>query len=190
MFSASCRARPPASPQTRVAPSAPIVWSAARPLTWSDFRARPGLAGTLAAALTASRLTSRFVCSGEQFEFEMTAWFLPDQSWVKPELFVQPGSSQAALRHEQTHFDLTEVHARRARQYFREIARPCGQSMDQLQRSAERFSDELGDDQDRYDRETLNGRDGNAQFSWEAHVRRRLLTAPSSTQYRRDSAPR
>jgi hypothetical protein len=205
MFTVSCRARPPvaAAPPVEVVPPdispgpvAPIAWSLERPLTWSDFRARPTLVGgTGAAALTASRLTSRFACSGERFGFEITALFLPDQSWVKPALFVQPGSGHTALRHEQTHFDLTEVHARRARQYFGGLAAPCGPSMDQLETSIERFTDELGVDQDRYDRETLNGRDAGAQISWDTNVRRRLeslevFTAPPSTQSHRDSDPR
>jgi hypothetical protein len=57
---------------------------------------------------------------------------------VRPEILsVRP--TARALRHEQTHFDLTEVHARRLRRYFTELVAPCKSSNSDLSNVAERY---------------------------------------------------
>jgi hypothetical protein len=177
-----CRASapvPPAPPPTasEAAPSEPapetIPWSADRPLRWTDFRAQPA-AGTDGAALTMTTLTVRFACSDELFGFEVTAVFFPNRSWVNRMLFVELGSEAWGLRHEQTHFDLTEVHARRARQFLSELARPCDRSAPQLSELGEGFINDAMDAQARYDRETIHGRDGRAQARWDSQVRQQL----------------
>ena len=178
----ACRASAPVEPVPpqvawEAAPSEPapetIPWSADRPLRWSDFRGQP-VAGTDAAALTMTTLTLRFACSDELFGFEVTAVFFPNRSWVNRMLFVELGSEAWGLRHEQTHFDLTEVHARRARQFLSELARPCDLTAPQLSQLGERFINDAMDAQDRYDRETIHGRDGTAQVRWDAQVRQQL----------------
>jgi hypothetical protein len=150
-----------------------IPWSADRPLTWADFRARPDIASG-AAALTMTTVIQRFACSGELFGFEATAVFFPDRSWVNKPLFVELGIDVWGLRHEQTHFDLTEVHARRARQFFATLARPCGYSVEQLSELGARFVNDASTAQVRYDRETGHGRDGSAQAWWDGHVKAQL----------------
>ena len=150
-----------------------LPWSTSRPLRWTDFRAQPTV-GTGAAALTTTTLTLRLACSGELFGFDVTAVFFPDRSWVNRTLFVQLGRDVWGLRHEQTHFDLTEVHARRARQFLSGLARPCDRTEPQLSELVNRFVDDAHDAQDRYDRETSHGRDGTAQARWDADVERQL----------------
>jgi hypothetical protein len=163
----------PARPVPAVAGSLePIPWSARR-LTWSDFRAQPTV-GTGAAAVTATTITSRMACLGEAFGFEVAALFYPDRSWVNHSLFVQLGSDRWALQHEQTHFDITEVHARRMRQFLTTLARPCDRTERQLGEILERFMDDVESAQTSYDRDTLNGRDGGAQLRWDDDVQRTL----------------
>jgi len=177
-----CRtARPlqPAAPPIASAPAssepAPetIPWSATRPLRWTDFRAQPAV-GTGGAALTTTTISLRVACSGDLFGFDVAAVFFSGRSWVDRTLFVEPGSDLWGLRHEQTHFDLTEMHARRARQFLSELADPCERSAAQLSELGDRFVNEAQDAQDRYDRETIHGRDGTAQRRWDAEVAQEL----------------
>jgi hypothetical protein len=176
----SCRTVPSVRP-TAAAELRPVEttdgsaasWSPAHRLQWDDYRARPP-ADRDEAAVTATSLNWGFSCVDDEFTFEIVATFFPDRSWVNPMVFVQQGAAQRTLRHEQTHFDLTEVYARLARQFFRQLRRPCDRSEAELTALGGRFVRQEFDAQRRYDRETANGRDGPAQSRWEREVRERL----------------
>lgn len=51
-----------------------------------------------------------------EFIYEVQSYFLPDQSWVKPDI-----DSPHLLIHEQLHFDITELHARKLRKAMEEF---------------------------------------------------------------------
>jgi hypothetical protein len=181
---ASCGARVPRQspvaataedPLTAIVPGGALPWSATRRLTWSDFRARPP-AGRTEAAVTATSLIWGFHCTGQTFTFQTVAVFLPDQSWVDPTVSIQLGSGMGTLRHEQTHFDLTEVFVRQMRQFFAALARPCDSTVQQLTDLGDRFVREESDAQRQYDKATANGRAASAQSRWDADVNRRLDT--------------
>jgi hypothetical protein len=152
-----------------IVPAGAVPWSARRRLAWSDFRARPP-AGRPEAAVTATSLVWGFHCAGEEFTFQTVAVFLPDRSWVDPTVSIQLGSGMATLRHEQTHFDLTEVFARRMRRFFQALSRPCDSTTEQLADLGGRFVQDESEAQREYDRATANGRDGPAQSRWNEDV--------------------
>jgi hypothetical protein len=160
-------------PLTGVAPAGALAWSATRRLAWSDFRARPP-AGRPEAAVTATSLIWGFHCTGDEFTFQAVAVFLPDQSWVDATISIQLGSGLETLRHEQTHFDLTEVFARRLRQFFRTLSRPCDGSAERISDSGDRFVHDESDAQRRYDEATANGRAAAAQSRWDRDVQQWL----------------
>jgi len=151
-------------------PAGALTWSTDRPLGWRDFRARPP-AGHAEAAVTATGVVWGFHCAGDVFTFQMTATFIPDRSWVDPSVSIQLGGGMGVLRHEQTHFDLTEVYARRMRQSFSTLSRPCDRATDELTQMGDRFVREESSTQIRYDQETANGRAGTAQARWERDVK-------------------
>src|SRR5262245_55636018 len=93
-----------------------IPWAAARPLVWTDFKANAPTTGA-EGAHTAYLIVYGSRCRGTTFQFLATAAFLPDQSWVKRVVLNNPAVNRRTLTHEQTHFNLTEVHARRMRKY-------------------------------------------------------------------------
>jgi hypothetical protein len=150
-----------------------VPWAADRPLAWTDFRAPAPAAGP-EGALTAYSLLQGVRCTGAVFEFRVRAAFLPDQSWVKPAVLADATLSASTLRHEQTHFDLTEVHARLMRQYFARLYEPCRQDERVLRQAADRFVAAEAADQARYDGDTRHGLVATAQTRWNADVRRRL----------------
>jgi len=152
-----------------------IHWSAARPLTWSDFAGAPQLAGRTA-AVTTYVLWWRADCSRDGFAFEVVSGFVREHSWVKPSVLDQYEESRRALGHEQTHFDLSEVHARKMRQALGRLRRPCEMTDEELYDVVNPFVLEDQRAQARYDRETAHGLDLRQQAVWDEDVARQLTS--------------
>jgi hypothetical protein len=148
-------------------------WSAARRLTWSDFRGRPPGEGR-EVAKTAYALFYAWKCRGSAFDFRVIAAFRPRQSWVKAVALNDTVLRRTALGHEQTHFDLAEVHARRMRQYFGALAGACRKTDGELTGLAGRLIAEEKAEQQRYDAETNHGLRSDEQAAWTAEVARQL----------------
>lgn len=178
------RARPPSPPsggasaldellRGDLAEDHAFAWSAARPLTWRDFQGPPATEGS-EGAMTSYTLYSAWKCRGDAFEFRVIAGFRPRLSWVKPVVLNDTTQRRTVLGHEQTHFDLAEVHARRMRQTFGKLAKPCSKSDAELSALARRLTQEEKGEQRRYDAETNHGLLADQQASWSAAVARRL----------------
>jgi Bacterial protein of unknown function (DUF922) len=165
----------PAMLRNQMAGHDAVAWSATRRLSWTDFQ---GIAPTRGdeSALTAYSLFHGATCTGRSFEFKVIAAFLPRQSWVRPAVVANATTSSRTLRHEQTHFDLSEVHVRRMRRYFAELFEPCMKTTEELGALAQRFVREEGAAQRRYDDETSHGRVTKKQAEWDAEVGRQLAS--------------
>ena len=150
-----------------------LAWSARRSLTWSDFQGSPPSAGS-EGAKTSYTLYSVWKCRGETFEFRVIAGFRPRQSWVKAVVLRDSTQRRTILAHEQTHFDLAEVHARRMRQAFGRVASPCRKTDGELTALAQRLAEDEKAEQRRYDAETNHGLRASQQAVWSAAVARRL----------------
>jgi hypothetical protein len=178
---ASIPARQPAGPSltesvnARVKELGAFPWTGRRPLTWADFQGQLPRESP-AAAETAYTLLHGVRCTGAAFEFRVVAAFRPDHSWVRPDILKRPTDSARALRHEQTHFDLTEVHARRLRRYFTELVAPCRTSNSDLSDVAERYVRDEANAQAQYDGETDHGRKAAEQLRWDKEVDGQLLS--------------
>lgn len=152
-----------------------VPWAQRRPLTWADFKGRPPAEASAVAAETAYTLVHGARCTGSAFEFRVVAAFRPNDSWVRPAMLRTAADSARALRHEQTHFDLTEVHARRLRRYFTELMAPCRISSSDLSAMASRIGRDEKAAQAQYDTETENGRVLAQQTRWDRDVAAQLL---------------
>ena len=150
-----------------------IPWSAERRLTWADFRGRPDLASGVA-AVTTYAITWESDCSPDGFRFRVTSVFIPDQSWVKPDVPALDEESRRTLAHEQTHFDLSEIQARKLRRELGRLVMPCRLTEEELAAAVAPLFQEEVDLQRRYDRETNHGLDRAQQARWEDDVRREL----------------
>ena len=100
----------------------------------------------------------------------MLAAFRPRDSWVKMAMLRTPADNARALRHEQAHFDLAEVHARRIRRYYAELPAPCRLSTNELEDAARRLERDQKAAQEEYDKESDHGRDATQQTRWEKTV--------------------
>ena len=152
-----------------------MPWTARRLLTWADFKGKPRVETGPVAAETAYALIHGATCKGSTFEFRVVAAFRPGDSWVRPTMLRTPADSARALKHEQTHFDLTEVHARRMRRYYSELMAPCRISTGDLAGAAERIGRDEKAAQAQYDDETGNGRTPAQQARWEKDVASQLV---------------
>ena len=153
-----------------------FAWSGGRRLTWDDFQGDPPTEGS-EGAKTFYTLYSAWKCRGDVFEFRVIAGFRPRQSWVKAVVLNDTTQRRTVLGHEQTHFDLAEVHARIMRRAFGDLVRPCSQTDAQLSALAQRLAQEEKAEQRRYDAETNHGLVAARQAAWTLQTRRRLAAS-------------
>ncbi len=149
-----------------------FAWSTRR-LIWDDFQGDPPADGS-EGAVTAYTIYSAWKCRGDAFEFRVVAGFRPRQSWVKAIVLRDSVQRRTVLVHEQTHFDLAEVHARLMRRAFRDLERPCRQSDGELSALAARLGQAEKAEQRRYDAETKHGLNASQQAAWSGAVAGRL----------------
>ncbi|MEW4922987.1 DUF922 domain-containing protein [Algibacter sp. 2305UL17-15] len=149
-----------------------ISWSASYKLSWNDFKGKPRQ-NVSAVATTASGITFGFSIrqSGGRvvsFTTEVHAHFYPKQSWYKVER-----ADNHILGHEQLHFDITELHARKFRMRISqlEVSHHIKRELNSLHRT---INKELAALQDRYDAETDYSRQVEAQLRWQLYIKKEL----------------
>jgi hypothetical protein len=147
---------------------APIVWSPDRRLAWADFRARAP--GTLEGALSGLSYSVTVGCRGGELRGQVVAVFLPDQSWVADRIVRSGLATRVGLRHEQLHFDVKELFARRMRRMFRELRDPCPRSDDALFELTAALRREEQAVQQRIERDTQGGEIEARQIEWEERI--------------------
>ncbi|MEO6223168.1 MAG: hypothetical protein ABIP90_07940, partial [Vicinamibacterales bacterium] len=82
------------------------------------------------------------------------------------------------LNHERTHFDLSEVQARRARSGLASLVSPCALPDDERDQLMVPYLKTDAGAQAQYDRETRNGDLAAKQAGWDDQVRRWLRELP------------
>jgi hypothetical protein len=150
-------------------PPGSIRWSPNRPLTVADFKGRPR-PDEGHAALTSANINSGASCRNNVFMGTARASFDPATSWVRDAAHMTP----ALLHHEQLHFDIAEVYARRLRQQLLALHVACdqmGPTFNQLSQAGYAAWQQA---EDAYDRETNHGLIKERQTAWEAQVRQQL----------------
>jgi hypothetical protein len=160
----------------QIAKQEALVWGPRRLLTWADFKGKPPDNAGVVAAETAYTIVDGVRCVGTKFEYRVVAAFRTRDSWVRHSVLRTPADSARALRHEQTHFDLSEVHARRLRRYFSELMAPCRMSSGDWSAAASRMERDEKAAQAQYDSETDHGRNAAQQVRWDKEVDSQLVS--------------
>lgn len=137
--------------------SAAIRWSDER-LTWEDFQGVPNAASAGDAA-TAIRIKAEPFYRKKKLNYSIHADFIPSKSWYR-------FKTDALLGHEQLHFDLAELYARKARQKVAELQEKGENDIDVYNAEIQKILNESNDADRNYDRETLHGSLLKAQESW------------------------
>jgi len=141
-----------------------IRWVKGKRLSWKEFRGRPDRF-TPADAMTESGIVFNWSCDWRGFDAEIYAIFDPDKSWVKRSF-----ATAYLLKHEQAHFDITEIHARKMRKAFAEAGNACRLGRGGISRIAQRIYDESAAMQNKYDMETRHSKNERAQSEWERRI--------------------
>lgn len=148
-----------------------ISWSEKK-LTWKDFKEEPPISDRVAAT-TASGISYRFSTSGTRKEykvdFEINTHFYPNKSWFKPEL-----CDDVILSHEQLHFDISELFARKLRKELSEATFTHENVKKNIKTLYNRNNKELNEFQNRYDSETNYSRNREEQAAWNEEIAEKL----------------
>lgn len=145
-----------------------IAWDKNTPLTWADFKDTPN-ANTDAAALTASGITFGFSIQRTDgiptsFKTTVECLFYPNKSWYRPDV-----SNAHILKHEQMHFNITELHTRLFRQQLRKV-RVSSNLRNELNALYKSINETLAVMQNQYDAETNHSINKEKQKEWETFI--------------------
>lgn len=148
-----------------------ISWSERR-LTWEDFKEEPPLSDRVAAT-TASGISYQFSTSetrnGYTVDFEISTHFYPNKSWYKPEL-----CDEVILSHEQLHFDISELFARKLRKELTTASFTHENVKRKIKVLYNQNNAALSDFQNKYDTETNFSRNREQQLIWNEKIEKAL----------------
>lgn len=152
-----------------------MVWKADRKLTWNDFKG-PIPPDASPAATTASGISYEYSANlihhEVKLDFEVTAFFYPNESWYKPTI-----CDAHILQHEQLHFDISELFARRMRMKLQQTSFTENVKAE-IRKIYRQTLKELEDLQDKYDWETNFSRNPGAQERWNQRIKEALDAYP------------
>jgi hypothetical protein len=171
----------------------PIEWSPQRKLTKADFQGRMPTQ-TVNASKSALHIEASWECVIGELNASARALFDPSLSWWRTgygNIWGNAGERTSAtaaqanarrnvmaldaqlLDHEQLHFDLAELAARRIRKRFEEFKDICHDptGTEPIKVMVAEADREFQEEQVRYDRETAHGADVRIQDAWTRRVR-------------------
>ena len=149
-----------------------MIWQEDQKLTWEDFKGQPN-PNSDAVALTASGLTFGYSVktSGRKivgYTSSVEAHFYPDKSW-----YLRGKADDYILGHEQLHFDITELYARKFRQQLERLV--VNQNIRiQMNQIHEAINEALTKTQKTYDEQTKHSINVDAQKYWNNYIKEEL----------------
>lgn len=151
---------------------AEIEWTPDRKLTWDDFKGKPdteNFPNALAVTNSAIGFESGSFSPFKDGKLFVRNMFNNYGSWVLPK-----GKTDNVLRHEQVHFDITEIYTRKLRKLLID-ANVTTKSSSRAYVIFDSIKREWQDRQDDYDHETKKGFNKETQEEWEAYVKLELI---------------
>jgi len=137
-----------------------IYWSPDYKLTWEDFEGNPRFDYKSISALTSSGIIHYKGCKEDLITFKVQAYFEKDESWVKDE-----ARTTHHLIHEQIHFDITELAARRLRKSLKDRQFKCGEEVE-FEHFVSSFIENWRNEQKAFDLESRHSLDKEQQKEW------------------------
>lgn len=150
-----------------------LPWQQDRRLTWSDFQGEPEEEIDFR-AMTNWQLSYDFQLSkvkGEiNSQFNVYTFFDNQQSWVR-----EGSGSQQLLQHEQLHFDIAELFARKLRKQFAIYSFRSENYKEELNLLFEASLDSCNVVQTQYDLDTEHGLNQKKQQDWQQKIDQELM---------------
>lgn len=148
-----------------------ISWNEHRLLSWEDFQGKPDTRSSFA-ALTHSGIAFNYGVTIENENIQLTtavdAYFYPEMSWAKPDKI-----NDHILKHEQAHFNITEMHARKLRKAFAEY-KVTKKYQSELPAIFTKLNRERQQMQDRFDKETNHSINIEKEKIWQKYIEEQL----------------
>jgi hypothetical protein len=135
-----------------------IPWTESRKLAWDDFLCEPKKEGD-AVASTSTSLGLSYKVRDNQLSFHITCDFSKEKSWGTLK-------TDYILAHEQAHFDITEVHARKLYEAMYNYAYNPATFKTDIATIYNQIVKEKEDMQEAYDSKTDHSRQKGRQLEW------------------------
>lgn len=149
-----------------------IIWSQSEKLNWSDFLGTPNPATPFAASTnTGIAFQYKYTLDSSSkvvVDFTVESFFDKDKSWYFPHLI-----DDHILQHEQTHFDISELHARILRKRLSE-RRFTKNVENEIQTIYTRVEEQRVAMQRRFDAETNHSQNFKKEEHWRTLVAKQL----------------
>lgn len=138
-----------------------LDWCYHRTLSWDDFWGAPDPYSRYS-AISSTYLQEKHKCeANNKFTYSVKSVFVKTASWSTDK------KSASLLHHEQIHFDLTELHARKLRKLFADLPYPCYLPTKVVKYKIDSLYDELEKAHRFYDRDTYHGLYSSKQEKWD-----------------------
>lgn len=148
-----------------------VYWKEGYRLKWSDFKGKADKT-TQMQALTFSSVKVHTESEGSLLKVEVICFFDRNQSWAKDTGMT---GAPLLLKHEQLHFDITELYARMIRQKVSLIKETNPQKkMNLVSQTVQSVMKDCMAEQNKYDNETQHGIIEAKQNEWIAAVKKRM----------------
>lgn len=139
-----------------------LYWSESSPLVWEDFQgeAKYDYRNRDISALTSSGILHYRGCKNGKIIYKVRAYFEKKESWYKSD-----AHTDYHLAHEQLHFDVTELYARKLRKLLSKQEFRCGDE-EQFEKYIEQYLSNWETAQQAYDFATHHSIDKEKQKEW------------------------
>ena len=144
-----------------------IYWRPGIKLSWNDFKEmnRSGNTG----AVSSTGIEYKLSFENNEAEVIVQSFFSRKNSWVK-----KGQKHTEGLKHEQGHFDISEIFARKLRKYISTRKFTDAKVDDEMRSLYHQCVKELGDYQVLYDKDTDHHRNEAQQLEWDKRIEKEL----------------
>ena len=156
-----------------------LAWDSYRKLEWRDYQGKPDTESD-AAASTATYLGFEYKIRNNDFSYKISCYFSIDKSWG----VVKNGY---ILGHEQGHFDIAEIHARKLNKKMKEYQFDKKSFRSELEKIYNNIQEEKDLMQNSYDIETNYSRNKEKQAEWSKKIENLLADLISYSGYNQNS---
>lgn len=144
-----------------------FTWTENRKLSWSDFKGE-AMEHAAEVAMTASSVEFSYYTKGNQITWTVMAKYFPTLSWSK-----ENKQTDYVLKHEQLHFDITELYARLFRKRLSEQVKTSA-DLPVMRTIGKEIMKEWQLEENKYDLETKHSIDEQKQAEWALSIQKRL----------------
>ncbi|MBG44059.1 MAG: DUF922 domain-containing protein [Aequorivita sp.] len=148
-----------------------ILWNENQKLSWNDFRGKPIPSASFVASTNTgiSFQYSYSIKNGDvNVEYSVDSFFSPEGSWYIPQRV-----NSHILRHEQAHFDISELHARMLRKNLHEkkFTKRIKSEIEDIYKQVEQKRRAM---QTKFDAESDHSRNEEKEIFWQKYIAQQL----------------